>query len=169
MPGPVIPFVRLNGQPYSWNSTMTRFNGTPWPGVIEFAWGETLEVEDVYSQTQDGKPIGGTAGQYKVETFTCKMLEEDADALTDSISLMPPYVGSIGRTEFNVECQASEPLAIGAKPIMLMSERTRIVGMSHTRVAGIEKLVREFKFWSNGLRINGKTLWTPAIPGVGSI
>jgi hypothetical protein len=169
MPGVVIPFLRVNGQPYNWNSTMTRFAGVPWPGVVEFNWGEKLDVETVYSQTQDGKPIGATSGQYEVDTFTCKMLEEDANALMQAIALMPPYVGSVGRTEFDLELQASEPLSPGAVPIMMMSERTRIIGNKGARAKGIEALVREITFWSGGLRVNGVSLWTPALPGVGAI
>jgi hypothetical protein len=161
--------VRLNNQQFSWNSTITRIAGIPWPGVVAIDWSEKLDVETVYSQTQDGTPQGATAGQYEVDGFTMRMLTDSADKLTDMISAIPPFVGSYGRTEFPIVCSASEPLLPGGFPIVMTAGVCRIVGKKQVREKGIAALVTEFAIWSKGIIENGKTLYSPKIPLIGAV
>jgi hypothetical protein len=168
MPG-IGDIVRVNNQPYSWNSTLTRIALIPWPGVVSVEWSEKLDVETVYSQTQDGRPIGATAGQYEVDSFTVRMLSDSADSLTDMLSALPPFVGSFGRTEFPFVFSASEPLLPGASPIIMAADVCRIIGKKQTREKGVAALVTEFNIWCKGIVENGKTLYTTSIPGIGAL
>jgi hypothetical protein len=161
----LISVLRLNNQPYNWNSSLSRFMGQAWPGVVEVNYSEKLDIETVYSQTQDGKPIGGTSGQYEVDSFTVKMLIDDADALTTMlVASAPQFLGSYGRVEFPFTLSVTEPLLPGAIPIEMIAGVCRIRGKKKGVAKGIEALVTEFDIWCKGIIENGKTLYSTAIP-----
>jgi hypothetical protein len=164
--------IRVNNQPYSWNSSLSTFDLQPWPGVVEVNIGDKTDVETVYTQTQDGRPIGATAGQYEVSNFKIKMLRDSADALTTYLSTVPnplggPFSpGAYGRREFSFGLTVTEPLLIGGIPLILIAGVCRIIGHDETTAKGIEALVTEFTLWCKGIIRNGKTLYTPALPGL---
>jgi hypothetical protein len=163
--GLALSILRLNHQPYSWPSSLTRILGVPVSGLVELNYGEKLDVETVYAQTQDGVPIGGTAGQYEVEGFTFKMLAQDGDALTTMlVASAPQFLGAYGRIEFPFTCSVTEPLLPGAIPIEMVAPICRIIGRKAARAKGIEAFVTEFTVWSPGIIENGKTLYARSIP-----
>jgi len=159
-----LSILRVNGQQYNWNSTKTLILGVPVPGVIEVNYGEKLDVETVRSQTQDGVAIGSTGGEYSVEGFQIKMLAEHAAALFAMLAAVPPFIGSIGRTEFPFHLTASEPLLVGALPIVTDAPVCRIVGRRRSHAKGIEALVTEIDVWAQSLTENGVSLYAPQLP-----
>jgi hypothetical protein len=161
----LLSVLSINGQRYNWNSTFSRIDGIPQGGIQKIVIGEKLDLETVYSQTQDGKPIGSTGGQYSVENFEITMLREWADSFTSYLAAKPPFIGSIGRTEFSYQLQISEPLLL-ATPILLSAATCRVVSIDEDQETGSKALVTIFKLWSDGLIKNGKTLYSPALPGV---
>jgi hypothetical protein len=171
----VVDVIRVNNQPYSWNSSISLFDLFPSNGVVEVNYSEKLDIETVYSQTQDGRPIGGTAGQYEVDSFTIKMLRDSADAFTTYLSTVPSPLGgpitpgSYGRREFSYSLNVDEPLLPGGLPIILLAGVCRIRGVKETTAKGIEALVTEFDIWCKGITKNGKTLYSSSIPGLGSL
>lgn len=169
-----MDILRAGGIQYNWNSTSTRIDGQPYKGVRSIDWGEKLDVETVYSQTQDGRPIGSTGGQYSVESFTLKMLTEYADQLTTYLAFAAPgfppgnrgLPGNIGETQFLFQFTATEPLQIGATPIILNASPCRIIGMKNTVEQGTAALITEFTLWSQGITVNGKSLYKQALPSL---
>lgn len=158
--------VRVNNQPYSWNSTRTLLLAQPWPGVVEVNYAEKLDVETVYSQTQDGKPIGATAGQYATEGCSIKMLSDSAAAFLAQLSALPPFIGSYGRTEFPFVFTATESLLPGGLPIVVAAPVCRVIGRKEARAKGVETLVTELTLWMKELTVNGVSMWTSAVPGI---
>ena len=166
--------VRVGGIQYSWNSTLTLIDLQPFRGLIEIDWGEKLDVETVYSQTQDGVPIGSTAGQYAVENFTMKFLREYAEALKAYLAGPAPGVppgnrglpGSYGQTTFLFQMTATEPLQIGATPVVVNAGPCRIIGQKQTTAKGSNALETEFTLWCQQISVNGITLYSPAVPGL---
>ncbi|HVH51981.1 MAG TPA: hypothetical protein VM690_07535 [Gaiellaceae bacterium] len=168
MPLGPIDVIRVNNQPYSWTSTASSFNFIPYTGILSVSVAESLDVETVYDQNGDQRPIGATAGLYKVESFKIKMLRDSANSLTDMLVALPPFF-SIGRTEFLFQLSCSEPLLLGSSPIILVADACRIIGIDETTEKGSEALVTEYTLWSKGITRNGKSLYTPSIPGIGAL
>lgn len=163
----VLSVLALNKTPYSWNSSQSRFNGALWPGVVAVDYSEKVDVETVYTQTGDGVPVGATAGQYSVDSFTIKMLDKDFDALTSMlIATAPQFLGSYNRIEFTFACSVAEPLVPGAIPIAMIAPTCRIIGKKRSHQAGISALVTEVTLWTDGISENGKTLYSRSLPGV---
>jgi hypothetical protein len=168
----VTDFIRIGGIQYNWNSTMSRVDGQPYRGFTEINWSEKLDVETIYSQTQDGAPIGGTSGQYAVDSFTVKMLWEYWEQLTDYLSFAAPGVpvgnrglpGSYGLTVCTFQLSASEPLQLGALPIMLTAGQMRFIAPKGQAQKGNAGLEIEIGCWAQSLIINGKTLYSAALP-----
>lgn len=164
--------VRVGGRQYNWNSTLTRIDGQAWRGIQKIDWGEKLDVETVYSQTQDGVPIGDTAGEYSVESFNMTFLSEYAAQLLTYLSTLAPgfppgargLPGSYGQTKFQFQFSASEPLELGALPILVSGAPCRIIGKKESREKGSGALVTEFAVWCRALSVNGQTMYSPSIP-----
>jgi hypothetical protein len=163
----ILDVLRVGGAPYNWNSTLSLFDGFPNRGIVEVSFSDKLDVETIYSQTQDGVPIDATGGQYEVDSFSIKMLSDSADKLTSYLSLKPPFIGSYGRTKFSFNLTATEPLILGATPLVLDAPECRIIGVKEARARGVEALLTELTLWCRTLSRNGKTLYVPAIPGIG--
>ena len=162
--------IRINNVPYSWNSSSTKIDNFPWPGILEISYGQKLDIKTVYSQTQDGTPIGGTAGQYSAGPITIKMLRDSYNALTDYLSLRAPLPGlgtgtpgSYGRTEFGLIAQVTDSFAIGAIPILLIASPCRIMEEKESQAVGVEELVSEVTLWCLKYSVNGKTLYSPKL------
>lgn len=158
--------IRVNNQPYNWNSSASKFDNQIWPGVTSVNVGDKLDVKTVYSQTQNGKPMGGTAGKYEVNNFKIKMLRDSADALTTYLSLKPPFIGSYGRTEFSYFLTVSEPLLIGVLPLVLVAGVCRVIEVNEATEEGLDELVSELTLWCKGVIRNGKTLYSNKLPGL---
>jgi hypothetical protein len=161
--------VRIGGKQYSWNSTLTRFDGQAWRGLQKLDWSEKLEVETVYAQTQNGVPIGDTAGEYSVDSFTFTMISEYAAQLLAYLAGPAPgfppgsrgLPGSYGQTKFQFQFSASEPLEIGALPILISASPCRITSKKESREKGSGTLVTEFGCWVRQMQINGVTMYSP--------
>ena len=165
-------FIRIGGIQYNWNSTMTRIDGQPWRGFTSIDWSQKLDVETVYAQTQDGAPIGGTSGQYAVDSFTVKMLWEYWEQLKTYLALTAPgvppgnrgLVGSYGLSTVTFQLSATEPLQLGAVPIMLTASPMRFVAEKGNPAKGNAGLEIEIGCWAQQLEINGLTLYSQALP-----
>ena len=163
--------VRVGGRQYNWNSTLTRIDGQAWRGIQKLDWSEKLEVETVYSQTQDGVPIGDTAGEYSVDAFSFSMLSEYAAQLITYLAMLAPgfppgargLPGSYGQTKFQFQFSATEPLEIGALPIIISAAPVRITSKKEGREKGSGALVTEFGCWARQMSINGVTMYSPAL------
>lgn len=166
--------VRVGGLQYSWVSTMTRIDGQPYRGLTSLDFSDKLDVETVYSQTQDGVPIGDTEGQYSVDSFTMKWIREYADYLTTYLAGPAPGVppgnrggpGEYGGTHFSLTLTAIEPLQILAVPLIILVPQCRIIGVKETTEKGSAALETEFTCWARQIIRNGKTLYKQAIPGL---
>jgi hypothetical protein len=164
--------IRIGGVQYNWNSSITRIDGQPFRGILEVDWSQKMDVETVYSQTQDGVPIGATSGQYAVDSFTFKMLREYAEQLKLYLAMTAPgvppgnrgQIGSYGLTTFVFQATASEPLQIGALPVHVDASPCRIIGEKQTSAKGTAALETEFTVWCQQLRVNGLSMYSPAIP-----
>jgi hypothetical protein len=165
-------FLRAGGIQFNWNSTMSRVDGQLWRGIIKVDWGEKLDRETVYGQTQDGVPIGVTSGQYSVENFALTILAEYENQFTDYLAFEAPGVPPIGRglpgnwgqTGFLYQLITDEPLQIAAEPIALTTGPMVATSRKQTVEQGTGKLAVEFGCWAQALTVNGKTMWTQALP-----
>lgn len=163
--------IRIGGQQYSWNSTLSRVDGVPRRGFTSIDWTDKLDVETIYSQTQDGVPIGDTAGQYAAE-LSGKMLWEYFEQLKSYLAFDapgdPPGIrgpqGTVGQTKFKFQLSASEPIDPGATPIMLTANNCRLIEQKGGVAKGQAGLEIDFKFWVRTLSINGVTLYDVPIP-----
>jgi len=152
--------IRIQSQLYNWNSSLTKFDNQPWPGVLEFSWSEKLDIKTVYSQTQNGRPVGGTSSKYEVDSMKVKMLRDSADAFLRYLAAKPPFVGSYGRTEFTTNLTVSEPLLPGVFPISMTAGVCRVRGKSQSHAEGTDELVTELDLWCRGIVESGITLYT---------
>lgn len=157
-------YSRINGIPYSWMSCAHFFQGIPYKGLVASNFEESREVKIVHAGQQDGKPVGMTAGIYKVENVSFRLLRESALALMTDLTLLG--LGSFGDAQFNYMLQVFEPAA--AIPPQLPST-TLLTGCRITKVAekqelGIDELVTEFTCAALYLvRLNGPVplqLWS---------
>lgn len=164
--------IRIGGQQYSWNSTLSRVDGLPRRGLTSVDWTQKLDVETIYAQTQDGVPIGDTAGQYSCAIsgkWLWEYLEQLKDYLTNLAPGDPPGTGaangqSYGQTKFKYQLQASEPLDPGAQPIMLTASNCRLIEEKGAAAKGQAGLEVDFTLWARTLEINGRTMFTVPIP-----
>lgn len=136
--------TRVNGVPYSWNSCAHFFNGIPYKGITASNYKETREVKLVHAGQQDGTPLGMTAGMYKVESTSFRLLRDSASALM--IDLNAFGVGSYGDAEFNYVLQLYEPVAQfpPALPVTVLLAGCRVTGVEEKQELGVDELVTEF-------------------------
>lgn len=116
----------LNGVPLAWNSTRSTINGLfPMLGFTEINLEESREGEYVYAQQPDGRPLGITSGEYKVDSFSFKMLAASAELLyeTLAISFGPSgaALGSFGDARFSYQLSIFEPGAPVAGPALTLN------------------------------------------------
>ena len=166
--------IRVGGLQFGWNSTDSRVDGQLWQAFTSYDWGQKLDRETVYAQTQDGVPIGPTAGQYGVENFTLKMLWEQWEQLKKYLALEAPGTASGGRgppstygqTFFNYQLTADEPLSPGAVPIILNAEDCVWISEKSSGAKGAAALEAEIGLWVRSLTINGLSAFSPAVGGI---
>lgn len=164
--------LRVGGKQYNWNSSLSRFDGQPYRGVKSVDWSQKLDVETVYSQTQDGVPLGPTGGQYSVDSFTIKILWEYWEQLKLYLATVAPGVppgnrglpGTYGETTFIFQMSVTEPLQIGALPIALNASECRVVSEKETTEEGSAALVAEVGLWVRQLTVNGLSMYARALP-----
>lgn len=142
MPDP--NFSRINGTPYSWHSCAHFFMGLPYKGVLATNFKQSREVKIVHAAQQDGTPLGTTAGIYKVESFSFRMLRSSALALKTDLTVLG--LGSYGDAQFNYMLQLFEPtLEIPPQlPATTLITGCRITGVEDKQELGVEELVTEF-------------------------
>jgi hypothetical protein len=168
----VPEILRVGGKQYNWNSSISRVDGQPWRGITSIDWSQKLDVETVYAQTQDGVPLGDTGGQYSVDSFTIKMLREYWEQLKLYLATLAPGVplgsrglpGSWGQTKFTFQMSVSEPLEIGALPIQLDASPCRVIGEKAVTEKVSASLETELSLWCRQLKVNGLTMYSPALP-----
>lgn len=135
---------RVNGVPYSWNSVGHSFNLLPYKGILASNFKESREVKLVHAAQQDGTPLGITAGIYKVESTSFRMLRESASLLM--VDLTALGLGSYGDASFTYTCQIFEPTlqVPPALPITTTLVGCRITGVEEKQELGVDELVTEF-------------------------
>lgn len=141
---PDFNFSRINGTPYSWMSCAHFFQGIPYKGIVASTFKETREVKLVHAGQQDGTPIGITAGIYKVENVSFRLLRESAHNLMTDLTILG--AGSYGDAQFNYTLQLFEPVIQipPALPSTTLLTGCRIVGVEEKNEQGIDELVTEF-------------------------
>lgn len=157
--------IRVNSIVYSWTSTLFKFDGQPWQGVLSMDYEQKRERKVVYGARQDGQPLGVTSGKYEVPSFSMKMLKDSADNLTDYLSVKG--LGSYGDADFTILVQVVEPV-LGAFPITVLASPCWITGKKDAHEEGIDELVTEFEVKTLALVENGKRLWS-VVRGLGSV
>jgi hypothetical protein len=150
-------FIRLNHTRYSWTSSRTIVEGIPVDGIVAIDFEETRERKIVYSNRQDGTPVGWTSGKYAVKSFKMKMLKEYAAVFKEAIAILG--AGSIGDAEWTLGLQCVEPV-IGAIPITLVATPCTIVGRRDSREEGVDELLEEFDLAVLQLIEGGTPLWS---------
>lgn len=141
---PDLTFSRINGVPYSWNSCAHFFQGIPYKGIVGSTFKETREVKLVHAGQQDGTPLGITAGIYKVENVSFKLLREAAHNLMMDLTVMG--LGSYGDAQFNYTLQLFEPVLQipPALPSTTLITGCRVIGVEEKQELGVDELVTEF-------------------------
>ncbi len=153
-------FLTVNKVRFSWTSCRAQADGLAMSGLTKVDYGEMLEQEDVYDDSNDGVAVGYTAGTYKVDGFTLTMLRQDADNFTTYLAAKGgrPFKG----VEWVFSLQCNEPLSPGAFPITMLADTCRIVGEKDSQEQGSGKLVTEFTLKALTIIKNGKTLFDQA-------
>ena len=161
--------LRVGGRQYGWNSCLARVDGQLWQGFTSVDWGEKMDVETVYSQTQDGVPLGDTGGQYSVETFTFKMITEYWEQLKLYLSTAPGFngergaPGSYGETKFHFQLSIFEVFLGAQFPITIDAVPCRVMSAKGAAAKGAAVLETEVACWVRQMTINGLTLYSPSI------
>jgi hypothetical protein len=165
-----IEILRVGGRQYGWNSTISRVDGQLWQGFTSIDWGEKLDIETVYSQTQNGVPLGGTGGQYSVESLSFKMLTESFEQLKAYLANVSPGfngergpIGSYGETLFHFQLTIYEVFLGQQFPIKIDAVPCRIMAPKGSAAKGAAALESEFSCWCQKITINDITLYSPSL------
>lgn len=164
-------FIRYQGRQYSWNTTLSQVDGQPWRGFTAVDVGDKLDPETVYSQDGSGAPLGATAGQYEVTTFTFKMLAEYWVQLLAYLANVAPGlpagnrgpIGTYGLTVFHYQLSIVDEFAVGATPIMVDVPFARVTEAKISAAKGNTALEYEITNWASQVIVNGVTLFTPPL------
>lgn len=158
--------LRVGGLQYNWNSTVSRIDGAMWQGLTSVDWGEKLDVETVYSQTQNGVPLGDTGGQYSIESFNIKMLREYAEQLLDYLANDAPGIGgergdfgTYGQTKFHFQLTVSEDSLPNARPIHVDAVPCRVINAKPAHAKGPGALEMDLSLWCQQITVNGRTMY----------
>jgi len=156
--GPV-DFVRVNNTVYSWTSCKFAIDGMPTGGIVAVDYEQKRERKIVYSNRQDGTPVGWTSGKYSVPSFSIKMLRSWADTFTTYLTAIG--LGSYGDAEWAFSAQLIEPaLPIPALPLILLGSPCTIIGEKDAHEEGIDELLTEYDIACLAMTKNGKQLWS---------
>lgn len=162
MSGPSpVDVVRINSRTYGWNSCTFSVDAMPTEGLVGMDYDEKLEVRVIYSNQQDGPPLGQTAGRYQVGRFPLRMLRDSARAfklyLTSRALLVPS--GSYGQALFSMGIQLSGKDAGDLLPSTTIFSSCRVVGEKNTTEEGTGALVTEFDVGCLLILQDGVSLW----------
>jgi len=150
-------FLRVNNTRYSFASSRTLIQGLPQSGVVAVDYEETRERKIVYSNRQDGTPVGWTSGKYAVKSFKMKILAEDAFLFETYLAGLG--AGSVGDAEFMTGLQLVEPV-LGAIPITTVANPCTVTARRMSREEGVEEAVKEYDFTVLQMIEGGFPLWS---------
>src|SRR5450631_3864820 len=91
-------YVRINNIVYSWTSCGFFADNFGMTGIKEVSYSEKREQKKVHANRQDGVMIGYTSGKYTLDSFSIKMLREDAQNFKGYLASRS--VGDYGDTEW---------------------------------------------------------------------
>lgn len=150
-------FLRVNNTRYSFASSRTLVDALPQSGVVGVDYEESRETKIVYSNRQDGTPVGWTSGKYAVKSFKKKLLAEDA--FTFETYLAAKGAGSVGDAEFMIGLQLVEPV-LGAIPITTVATPCKVTSRRMSREEGVDELVKEYDLAVLQMIEGGLPLWS---------
>lgn len=164
-------FIRYQGRQYSWNNTLSTFDGQPYRGLTSVDVSDKLDPETVYSQDGSGAPIGATLGQYEVSGFSFKMLAEYWAQLKFYLATLAPGtppgtrgpIGTYGPTQFAFAMTITDEFAVGATPISLVVPFARVIEAKVSTAKGNAAIEYEVTCWASQVIENGITLFTPPL------
>lgn len=172
MPGEIL---RVGGRQYDWSSTLILVDGQARRGFTAFDFSEKLDVETVYSQTQNGVPLGDTRGQYSVESVTLKMLLEyweGAGGLKDYLANFATGsngergpIGTWGLTKFHLQIQVSDDYLPNVPVVHYDIVPCRVISAKPAGAKGNAALEVDLALWALQIKTNDMTLYAPAVGG----
>jgi hypothetical protein len=148
--------VRIAGVAFSWTSIRFTIDGDPYSGVRGLDFSEKRERKTVHGAGRSGTPLARTSGKYTVDGLKLKMLVDDADLLTDYLTLKG--AGSYGDAVFSFTVEAIEETNL--KPIIVVGSTCNVDGVSDSYAEGTDELVKEFDIGALAITTNGKQLWS---------
>jgi len=165
--------LRIGGRQYDWSATLILVDGEPRRGFTSFDFGEKLDVETVYSQTQNGVSLGDTRGQYSVESVALKMLTEyweGIGGLKDYLANIAlgfngerGPLGSYGLTKFHLQVSVSDDYLPTAPTIHYDLVPCRVISAKAAGAKGAAALETEIGLWCQKVTANGNTMFSPAV------
>ena len=168
--------LRHGGRQFDWRNTLITVDGQPRRGFTSFDFSDKLDIETVYSQTQDGVPLGPTGGQYQVDSFNLKMLTEYwADPVNGLLAYLSDTalgvngdrgpIGSYGLTTFHLQLSISDDYLPSAPVIHYDCVPCRIMSAKPAGAKGPAALETDLTIWCLQVKVNGRTLYAPAVGG----
>lgn len=153
----MIDTVRVNNTRYSWTSSSWSTFGVPTLGIVAWDFEETRERDIVYSNRQDGTPVGMTSGKYAVKGCKVKFLKEYGYRWRQQLAIAG--AGSYGDAEFPFGAQLVEPV-LGAIPITLVAWPCTVGARRASLEEGITAAVEEYDLTVLQLIEGGIPLWS---------
>jgi hypothetical protein len=166
---PIIDVIRVNARTFAWSSCAFSCDGMPWEGVVGIDWEERLDTRVVYSNQQDGAPLGMAQGRYQIATFPLRMLRDTAKTWKNYLTAQASTKGSgsYGQAVFELGLQLAGRDAGDLLPTSTLFSSCRVLGEKVSHEEGIDELVTEFQIGCLLIEQDGNSLWNalPAIVG----
>ena len=164
----LVDCVRVNSRTYGWTSVSWSVDGMPSTGLVSIDWEESLETRTLYSNTQDGPPLGMSQGRYQIARFPIRMLKDSARMfktyLTTQAALSLSPSESYGQAVFTMGLQLLGEDAGDFLPSTTVFGSCRVVGEKSSHEEGTGALVVEFSIACLLIEQDGNTLWNALPP-----
>jgi hypothetical protein len=166
-----VDVVRINARTYGWNSLAWSVDGLPSEGLTGIDWEESLETRTIYSNRQDGAPLGMSQGRYQIAKFPIRMLKDSArmfkSYLTTRAAASVAPSTSYGQAVFAMAVQLLGEDAGDFLPSTTIFSGCRVVGEKSAHEEGTGALVVEFQIACLLIAQDGNILGNALPPVVG--
>ena len=164
-----LDVVRVNATTWSWQSCIFKVDGQGTEGVVAIDYEDKLDTRTVYSNQQDGGPLGMSQGRYQIASFPLAMLRDSALALKNYLATKATASasGSYGQAVFTLTLQLAELDSANGVPTTVVFSSCRIVGEKASHEEGTDAAITEYQVACLLILQDGNTLWNALPPLLG--
>jgi hypothetical protein len=149
--------VRINGNLYSWSSTIFKIGGVPYTGLSEISWGQKRTRTKAYGMGKSARPRGRTGGKVEFDNLKVKFMKDTAQVVRKQFAALSDDGKSYGNAD---SLPASLQYVDGNdEPITVEFDDLAVAVEGSSEKEGADPSMEDWEFDIMGIRVNGLSLY----------